>query len=237
MKQEQHIRIGEFDVLIVRSKRRTLTLEASPQGVKVRAPMRMALKHIEAFVLSKSSWLLRSLERMPPAPKPLILTSGSEILYLGEKLELIVKTGRGLPELKFENNQLILPITESHLERQESTRRKLIKWYKAEATQVLDTLCRNLKNEMQAGSRMPKIKVRDYKRRWGSCSRKGELSFNWRIVMAPEAVVRYVVIHELAHRQEFNHSPKFWQIVANYDPNFKANQTWLSEQGHLLYRF
>ncbi len=76
-----------------------------------------------------------------------------------------------------------------------------------------------------------RITVRDQKTRWGSCSAKGNLNFNWRLVLAPEAVLDYVVIHELAHRREMNHSPRFWELVETVMPDYKIHRRWRKENG------
>lgn len=80
------------------------------------------------------------------------------------------------------------------------------------------------------------ITVRDQKTRWGSCSSKGNLNFNWRLIMAPEPVLDYVVVHELAHRLEMNHSPRFWQQVAAVMPDYQVHRNWLRRYGACLSR-
>lgn len=80
-----------------------------------------------------------------------------------------------------------------------------------------------------------KITIREQKTRWGSCSSKGNLNFNWRLVLAPEGVLNYVVVHELAHRREMNHSPRFWQIVADIMPDYRQYRSWLRHYGSCLY--
>lgn len=80
------------------------------------------------------------------------------------------------------------------------------------------------------------VSVRDQRTLWGSCSPKGDLSFNWRLVFAPEAVMDYVVIHELAHRREMNHSKRFWAIVAEFCPSFRDHRKWLHENYRALRR-
>ena len=82
-----------------------------------------------------------------------------------------------------------------------------------------------------------KLRIREYKRRWGSCDSKGDLSFNWRIIMAPPEALDYVVIHELAHCHEFNHSKRFWALVAEQMPDWKKQHDWLQINGGLLYQF
>lgn len=78
------------------------------------------------------------------------------------------------------------------------------------------------------------ITLRDQKTRWGSCSSQGGLNFNWRLVQYPTAVIDYVIIHELAHRKEMNHSHRFWAIVAKYDPEYQAHRKWLQRYGSTL---
>lgn len=79
-----------------------------------------------------------------------------------------------------------------------------------------------------------KITIRDQKTRWGSCSSKGNLNFNWRLILAPEAVLDYVVVHELAHRLQMNHSPAFWKIVERILPDYQMQRRWLKEHGEEL---
>lgn len=76
-----------------------------------------------------------------------------------------------------------------------------------------------------------RITIRDQKTRWGSCSSKGNLNFNWRLLMMPEPVMDYVVVHELAHRKEMNHSPRFWEIVGTYIPDYQSKREWLRKNG------
>jgi predicted metal-dependent hydrolase len=80
-----------------------------------------------------------------------------------------------------------------------------------------------------------RVAIRDQKTRWGSCSRAGNLNFNWRLVLAPPAVLDYVVVHELAHRVELNHSARFWRVVARYCPAMNAHRTWLRTHGATLH--
>lgn len=81
-----------------------------------------------------------------------------------------------------------------------------------------------------------RISIREQKTRWGSCSSTGNLNFNWRLIFAPEEVLDYVVVHELAHRREMNHSKAFYDIVAEIMPDYKKQRKWLKENGQKLWQ-
>ena len=80
-----------------------------------------------------------------------------------------------------------------------------------------------------------RISIREQRTRWGSCSSKGNLNFNWRLILAPEEVLDYVVVHELAHRREMNHSKAFYAIVESVLPDYRSARRWLREHGHSLW--
>ena len=82
-----------------------------------------------------------------------------------------------------------------------------------------------------------RIAIRDQKTRWGSCNGEGNLNFNWRLIFAPAGVLDYVVVHELAHRKEMNHSPRFWKVVEDTMPEYRKYQKWLKENGRGLHRY
>lgn len=80
-----------------------------------------------------------------------------------------------------------------------------------------------------------RISIREQKTRWGSCSTDGNLNYNWRLIFAPEEILNYIVVHELAHRKEMNHSPAFYAVVKSILPEYKKYQKWLRENGHTLW--
>ena len=79
-----------------------------------------------------------------------------------------------------------------------------------------------------------RIRIAEQKTRWGSCSSRGTLSFNWKLMLAPPKVLDYVVVHELCHRKEMNHSPRFWKLVEEIIPDYKEYRKWLKENGNTL---
>ena len=170
---------------VIRSKRKTLSLEIKPDGsLLVRAPRRLSARIIEAFVLSRESWIR-------------------------EKLQ------------KYESRPLLPRLTEEELE-------ELKKNAKADLT------ARVARHAPPVGVTFGRITVRAQKTRWGSCSREGNLNFNCLLMLAPEEIRDYVVIHELCHRKEMNHSPLFWAEVAKVCPGYAAHRRWLKDNGTAL---
>ena len=113
--------------------------------------------------------------------------------------------------------------------------RRLLDWLKREARRRIDE--RVFWYAAQLGVRPRRITIRDTTSRWGSCSSARSLSFSWRLILAPPAVLDYVVAHEVAHLRELNHKPRFWRLVESLGPEIDQSQTWLSEHGALLHRY
>jgi len=134
---------------------------------------------------------------------------------------------------------------------QEKRREQEVKERRAEEVRTLSERERSLYREkarevfeqkaayyaLRMGVTYGRIAVRDQKTRWGSCSSQGNLNFNWRLVLAPPGVLDYVVVHELAHRKEMNHSAKFWAVVKAAMPDYMRYESWLKENGRGLHRY
>ena len=116
--------------------------------------------------------------------------------------------------------------------RREVIRDKVIHWYRSHADKKIRE--RVKKYQKQIGEEPNSIKVKKQKKRWGSCSSKRNLNFNWKLIMAPMSVIDYLVVHELAHLKYSNHSKEFWNLVEAVIPNYKEKQEWLRINGRRL---
>lgn len=229
--------LDDIVVEVIRTARRkTLSIEVSHHGVKARAPMRMRHGAIVEFVVSKQDWIKHHMQGLPELKPELILEEGAKLLLNGGPMSLSVVQGSSKP-VYVSLDSIVVPIKQSHLALEHSIGNKLVRWYKSVAHEELERKVAIYSHLMNIPSNKSlNINVRDYKRRWGSCDSKGGLSFNWRIIQAPLEVLDYVVVHELAHCHEFNHSTRFWNIVAQQMPDWKERQFWLHTHGADLYR-
>jgi len=107
------------------------------------------------------------------------------------------------------------------------------KWYARAAVDIIPARVRELNQPI--GLSINSVSVRNQKSRWGSCSRKGNLNFNWRLLLVPPLVMDYLIYHELAHLKELNHSIHFWKLVEHLCPRYREAETWLKREGWLMF--
>jgi predicted metal-dependent hydrolase len=214
---------------IIRSKRRSIALIVQPDGkLIVRAPTRMTDREIYALVNKKAPWIQKQQTIVKSVPPPAVrkkYIDGEKFWYLGQAYPLeIVDGNRPAIELKgcFLINRAVLPKASLYFTR----------WYKEQALREITPRVDWYAAKM--GLVYRQIKITSAQRRWGSCSSKGTLCFTWRLVMAPLPVIDYVVIHELAHLQEKNHSKAFWAVVGAIMPAYKEKRKWLKMNSHQM---
>ena len=219
---------------IVRSKkrRRTLVLCVERSGkVLVRAPVRATQDAIHAFVIEKRRWIEKKLSQVRQEQiqhKPRAFLPGEKFLYLGKLYPLrITNATNGQPPLHLLEGEFHL--TESI---REKAKNLFMEWYRKEAEMIIRQRIGLYRDTLQVHP--TKERITSARCQWGGCSARNTLTFSWRIIMAPLHVIDYVVIHELAHIREKNHSPKFWKIVEATLPNYRDHRDWLKQQGHLL---
>jgi len=209
---------------LVRSKRKTLALIVEADGrLTVRAPLGMKDADIWKFVGEKENWIKRKQARTQKDPfRPREYVNGKSFPYLGREYPLRIVPGKN-PDLVLDNS---FRLAEALLENAESV---FVAWYKKQARKVLTM--RVTYYAEKYGFDVKKIRISSARTRWGSCSARGTLSFTWRLILAPQDVVDYVVVHELCHLRELNHSKSYWALVGDIMPNYKTRRTWLKKHG------
>lgn len=193
-------------------------------GLVVVIPRTYPVERVTEVLRAKQRWVLRNLARQSQ-PCPLLggqgIKFGDVVSYLGRSLKVVAGKNRGVECARLERNRLIV----NGVPFGKEVGSVLEQWYRAQAAELIQEKVGKWGAEL--GLNHTKVTIRGQKSRWGSCSRKGNLSFNWKLMMAPEAVIDYVVIHELAHLKEMNHSKRFWQLVAQHCPEWRECKKWL----------
>ena len=239
----EHARTVELDgsvirYTVVRSARRkktvTITLDHD-KGVVVAAPLRTRNADIEAIVRKRAGWILRKLREEEPRPRPSQLVSGESLLYLGSAVPISVQATFGLtPSVNLEDGtfRIQCPDQLEGEERRTALREALMGWYWARAGETIRQAVERW--QPRVGRKPARISLGDQKSLWGSCSSKGSLRFNWRLVMAPPELIDYVVVHELCHLVVANHSDSFWEQVAQLIPDYTQRRLKLRKLEPLL---
>ena len=216
---------------LLRSGRRSISLEIRPDGqFIVRAPRFATEEMIREFISSKRKWIDKTYSRTHEqirSNRPKEFVESERFLYLGNEYPLHIAGdmyGKLLFEDKFILNAKYLSMARTLFER----------WYREEAF-MLFTL-RSKFYAASMGVRYNSITLSGAKHRWGSCYPGGKLRFNWRLIMAPREIIDYVVVHELAHIREPNHSRRFWAVVESWCPDQKQSRRWLRQNASWLQR-
>lgn len=207
-----------------KARRIILRLHPKKHGLVVTLPKGVADK--EALIMAEKHkvWIVNQLARFGEKKE---IRHGSEILFRGDPHQVLFDPDAGRRVL-LQDRCLILGGEEDFLHR------RLTDWMKKQAKADITPTAHELAARL--GKTVSKIAVRDTSSRWGSCSTQGNLSFNWRLIMAPPDVLSYVVAHEVAHLKHMDHSAAFWDTVEQLMPGAKSQRQWLKRHGKLLHQ-
>jgi len=216
------------------TRARYARIEVDADGVRVIVPERMPLREVAPFVAGKQRWIERTLRRYRQAEveAPLVqLVDGGSVPYLGEGLTLRVRVepGRVRPHVARRGGELRVAVGSSG---QAAVRDALERWYRRQAREeVADRLD---DATARAGTEYASLSIRGQRTRWASCSNRGGMSFNWRLLLAPAEILDYVVEHEVAHLEVLGHSRRFWALVGRRCPEYRRHERWLRRYGSTL---
>lgn len=220
--RSHRIRLGNEEIvcLVKHSKRRrSIALRVDEKGLTVTIPARLPQAEWESVLLRKSGWILDKLEARQNAIKPLPhWQDGQTLAFLGSAITLQLTTAppRAMPSLL--DGQLYVGLPVPHTV--ELVERQVIRWYRQQALSLFQQRVDAL--QRQLGQSANSVKLSSARTRWGSCTNRGDIRLNWRLIKAPTSVIDYVICHELAHLVELNHSPAFWQVVESLCPDYLA---------------
>lgn len=228
-----------FEYQLIRSHRRkSLAIQVKHGKVVVRAPAALEQAAIDGFLLAKKSWVEAKISLTAEKQQATILKDGCQVWLLGQLRELTISFSEQENSINVKGAKVSINLTIVHKSYNEIALAQAIRaiieiWLSEQANlylpQRIDLLANKLRLTPQS------YKIRRYKSRWGSCNSKGQLSFNYLLMMTPEWVIDYVIIHELCHLKHLNHSSAFWQLVSSFCPNTQQAKNWLKQhQSQLL---
>jgi predicted metal-dependent hydrolase len=197
-------------------------------GLTVTLPSFYNIKYLQEYLEINAAWIIRNLARYCseiPAIPELCPRTANTISYLGKSFKVMqIKTCQGAPSVKLEQNQLTVNLRPSD---KNLSAPELEQWLKTQASLLINSKVNQFSTRI--GVLYNRITIRDQRSRWGSCSCRKNLNFNWRLIMAPEPVLDYVIIHELCHLKEMSHSKKFWTLVSKHCPDWHERRNWLDD--------
>ncbi|HLY45266.1 MAG TPA: SprT family zinc-dependent metalloprotease [Stellaceae bacterium] len=209
-----------------RARRLLLRLDAAARTVELVLPRGVPPAHGVKFLAAQRRWIAARLEALPP---PVPFTEGALVPVFGVPHRICREDGLTAPPVAIVDGEIRVRGAPEHLARR--VRDHLIRLARQELGRRA-RLCAE-----RVGKSVARVGVRDTRSRWGSCSSKGSLSFSWRLVLAPEIVVDYVVAHEVAHLVEMNHGPRFWRLVRSLNPDPATPQAWLKRHRSRLFSY
>lgn len=224
------VSIGGQSVIVAlktnaRARRLILRLNKQGTGAVLTLPPRLSRTRALAFLEQSKPWLEQQFAKSSPRTS---LSHGATLLYHGEHYTLQAPGGRrGIVVCDEASRTITVPGETAHVER------RLKDWMKKQALAEVTTASRHYANAM--GTSIGRITIRDQSSRWGSCSANGDLSYSWRLVMAPPWILRYVAAHEVAHRLHMNHGRHFWRLVMQHNADVRAAKIWFKSNGRELH--
>ena len=209
-----------------RARRIALRIDAAERKVELVLPAGVPTSHGLRFLAAKQGWIAA---RLAALPKPVRFAEGAIIPVLGIPHRIRREDNPAAPAVAIRDGEIRVRSDPAHLERR--VRDHLVAIARTQFADRAQPLAARI------GRKLARVGVRDTKSRWGSCSGRGNLSFSWRLIFAPEPVLDYVIAHEVAHLAEMNHGPRFWRLVDSLSPDSAAARAWLKRHRSRLFSY
>ncbi len=226
----------DFPIEIVRTDRRkSASIDVENEVVRVSIPSTLSDQRVEALITQRMPWIQSKLDeqRRATPSKNVEYIDGESISYLGRNYRLKLEHGI-TKSAKLKNGKLVvnIPAARANGRFERYIRTTVEDWYKKQALKHFQE--KSARYGKQIGVTPKSIDISDFKARWGSCSREGDIIYHWRIIAASHRIVDYIVVHELCHLIEHSHSPRYWQLVENIMPDYRERREWLRSNGQKL---
>ena len=221
---------GYVAEVIRTSRRKTVSIKVIEGNVSVIVPDALAIEKIQSLLTQKHRWIKEklALQEVVIFIKPKEFVSGEAFSYLGRNYRLKVIEG-AYPAIKLYQGRFVVTLRDKTIDNTGAIKQLIIKWFKEHAKSKL--IEKTARYSKIIGVNPLSVGIKAFQSRWGSCSVKGDILYNGKIVMAPNRIVDYVVIHELCHILYHDHSAMFWKTVERYMPDYLECKEWLKLNG------
>lgn len=242
IKQGIRIKNLAFNYTIRRSQRAKKTrIIVTTEKIEVVAPLRVSERNIHHFVKLQQEWVISAVEKITKNKKtikslaPTYYIDGVSVPFQGEQKKIRLKyTASKKVTVEFDQQviSINLPEADRQTDHQRLIRSVLIDWMKQQAVKEVKSIVEEYAEKYNLHPRF--IRVKTQKSRWGSCGIHNDININWLLILTPPKVMEYVVIHEICHIGERNHSANFWLLVGKYCPDYKLHRLWLKQNGRSI---
>lgn len=231
-KHRHSVQLGDKQIsyLLRESQRaKNVRFTISPQGLEVVVPHNYPENHLETLLKGKQAWILGKLALFSRRQEQAQKNDSAEVQvipFLGKNYRVVTVLQSGSPQIELVADKIIIMLPQQN---QVKLHEVLVGWLRYQAREIISQRLRLYSQRLNV--KYNRVFIKDQKTRWGSCSSGGNLNFSYRLVMAPLPIIDYLVVHELAHLKEMNHSKQFWKLVEVICPEYKTHRQWLKEHG------
>ena len=232
----ERVRIGNvsLEILIERTKRkRTISLQVKDNKLIIKAPRTVSRKNLDEVIQKKQKWIqqraILSFEEQKLRNRKFI--DNEKFYFRGNHYRLSLNFGKK-EDVRIVDGRLLVTCKDDRPIHSKNVKSLIEDFYINESVKILNTRTNEFAKKIKV--QPTGITVKNYVSKWGSCTSKNKISYNWRIIMAPDNIIDYLIVHELSHIIEPNHSKNFWYQVGNYCKDFQKKRKWLRENGHKL---
>ena len=218
------------NVKILRSSKRlkTISLQIKNGIPVIYCPTFIKDNYLRSIIKKKQAWIKKKINAEKEREKILVKNKGT-FPFLGRKIILLTLESKENKVL-MKNNSLFIHCTDI-----KRVKKNLVEWLKLEAKKYLVSRVKFVSCRIKISFKS--LNLKSYRAMWGSCNSKSEICLNWKLVMLPKKVIDYVIVHELCHIIEPNHSKSFWSLVKKYDKDYIQSKTWLKKNGIEIIKF
>jgi len=218
-----------FEHEVIRTKRKTLTLYVKQQRVVVRCPLRTTNSEINQFIEVNYDWVLDRLKEERIFQKEILrIKNNHKIFYRAKERRIVFKEG-SVGRVLINRDEFIIQCKKIN---PASAKTQVENYLIDKATKYIIPRAKGLAQHLGVGAKISDIKLRKTKSKWGHCTSKGVVQFNWLIMLAPNSIIDYIITHEICHLIHMDHSRNFWGLVESICPGHEKYVTWLKNHEH-----